>query len=273
MTLCSGANYFIGFLSPEATKNIFQDRRVCFAGSGHPSGIAKKIKEGYEINGQWKYATGAPHATIFTAVCAIEAEDGTKEHAFWFYKNEVIIHKDWNLLGMIATASQSFEVKNLAIPSNRLFIIDPSYAVLPDPIYQYPFLQFAEATLAVNMAGMAMHFIDLAKDILAQKKGFENKAAEAEHILNSARILFYEIIHQSWNELISNKFIKEQLLNKVSDRSRNLAATARKQVDELFPFCGLIAMSPSSSINRVWRDLHTACLHPLLVPFFKTQTN
>jgi alkylation response protein AidB-like acyl-CoA dehydrogenase len=44
VTLCSGANYFIGFLEPEAAKEIFNDPHACLAGSGHPSGIAKKSK-------------------------------------------------------------------------------------------------------------------------------------------------------------------------------------------------------------------------------------
>jgi indole-3-acetate monooxygenase len=64
VTLCSGANYFIGFLEPEAAKEIFNNPEVCFSGSGHPSGIAKKIKDGYEMTGRWKYATGAPHARM-----------------------------------------------------------------------------------------------------------------------------------------------------------------------------------------------------------------
>lgn len=264
VTLCSGANYFIGFLEPEVAKEIFNDSHVCLAGSGHPSGIARKTKDGYEITGRWKYATGAPHATLFTAVCIIEEEAGKQEQAFWFHKDEVMIHKDWNTTGMIATASHSFEVKDLTVPSNRLFIIDPSYAVLPHPIYQYPFLQFAEATLAVNITGMAMCFIDLAKEITEQKKRYENKTTEAEHTLNNARSLFYEVIHTSWDQLTGNKSIQQELLNKVSDTSRSLAATARQQVNELYQYCGLIAATPSSAINRVWRNLHTASLHPLL---------
>jgi hypothetical protein len=44
-----------------------------------------------------------------------------------------------------------------------------------------------------------------------------------------------------------------------------LASTSREVVDELFPLCGLVAADPASAINRVWRNLHTACLHPLLL--------
>src|SRR5258706_13593575 len=61
VTLCSGANWFIGFLHPEMVKNIFNNHKPCLAGSGYPSGIAKIISQGYEITGCWKYATGAPH--------------------------------------------------------------------------------------------------------------------------------------------------------------------------------------------------------------------
>src|SRR5260221_11477011 len=88
VTLCSGANYFIGFLDGTVAKELFSDSKVCFAGSGHPSGIAKEQNNGFEISGRWKYATGAPHATIFTAVCK------DISGAFWFYRDEVTVHED-----------------------------------------------------------------------------------------------------------------------------------------------------------------------------------
>src|SRR5258708_34736864 len=31
ITLCSGANWFVGFLQPDATKKLFKDKKVCFA--------------------------------------------------------------------------------------------------------------------------------------------------------------------------------------------------------------------------------------------------
>src|SRR5207249_2863153 len=65
VTLCSGANWFIGFLQPEISKDLFKNHQVCFAGSGRASGIASVTATGYEITGCWKYASGAPHATAF----------------------------------------------------------------------------------------------------------------------------------------------------------------------------------------------------------------
>ena len=258
VTLCSGANYFIGFLEETVIKKLFGDPAVCFAGSGHPSGIAKESENGFEISGRWKYVTGAPHATIFTAVCK------DIPGAFWFYRDEVIIHEDWKVTGMIATASHSFEVKGLPVPHNRHFFIEPGSAKLPGPVYQYPFLQFAETTLAVNSSGMAVRFIELAELILEQKEIGKDFLIVQKEKLYLARENFYAAIERSWDELVISHSIPQQLLDEVSTVSRELAMTARQAVDEIYPYCGLIAANPAMEINRVWRNLHTASQHGLL---------
>ncbi len=74
VTLCSGANWFIGFLDPETAETIFDSKKVCLAGSGRSTGVAKMIKDEYEITGEWPYATGAAHATAFTANCLVEKD-------------------------------------------------------------------------------------------------------------------------------------------------------------------------------------------------------
>jgi hypothetical protein len=43
-------------------------------------------------------------------------------------------------------------------------------------------------------------------------------------------------------------------------------AASRHAVDALYPYCGLVAASADSAINRVWRDFHTASQHALLMP-------
>lgn len=245
VTLCAGANWFIGFLSPGMARQVFSDRKVCFAGSGRPSGIAKVMESGYEVTGFWKYATGAPHATVFTANCFIEEngrllKDQNGEpivRSFWFKKEEVIIHKDWNTIGMMATASHSFEVKALVVQKDRTFIIDSSYRSLHHPVYQFPFLQFAETTLAVNNSGMAVCFLDQCKKIIDEKtsEGSKNigtkKLEAAKEQLNRSRRSFYLIVERSWDALLVQEAINNDLLNEVSEASKTLAKIARQVVD------------------------------------------
>ncbi|MEO6001330.1 MAG: acyl-CoA dehydrogenase [Chitinophagaceae bacterium] len=274
VTLCSGAGWFIGFLEPELISAVFNNEKVCLAGSGKSSGIAKIIDEGYEVTGSWDYATGSHHATAFTANCMIEEkgvfllnDDGTElVQPFLFFREEVTLHENWNSMGMIATGSHSFEVKKTVVNKNRSFRIDPRYASLPFPIYQYPFLQFAETTLAVNSSGMAVRFLDLCE--IWFKQGVSNtkqlKLENARKQIDEARLLFYNVVKNSWEECLNSKFIQPALLDNITIVSRKLALTARQMLNELYPCCGLKATNLDTEINRIWRNLQTAGQHSLL---------
>jgi len=283
VTLCSGAGWFGGFISPEIAKEVFNDDKVCLAGSGAKGGIAEITPTGYLINGTWKYTSGIHHATHITANCFIRkngetvlGDDGEPLILpFIFYKKDVNILPAWKYVGMVATGSDAFEIKNLEVSFNRQFKIAPSAAIVNEPLYLYPFLQLAEATLAVNLSGIAIHFMDLCAGIFDEKikqpqitneqgELLMNELNQAKTELNKARKVFYEAVDDSWDAIQNNNTITEDKLNQVSITSRKLARTARQTVDELYPLCGLIAASTETEINRAWRDLHTASQHSLL---------
>ena len=280
VTLCSGANWFIGFLDEQCTSSFFSDQRVCLAGSGAASGKATATDNGYVVNGHWKYATGAPHATAFTANCVIEKngepvleKDGSPvTRSFIFKRAEVTLHNDWNVTGMKATASQAFSVKALAVAKERCFIIDSEHAVLPGPVYHFPFLPFAEVTLTANYSGMAFHFTDLCKVLFEdriKRHGYAIKEAcemleilaRSKSKLEDARQLFYDALERTWKAGCSEKQWSAFFLNSLGEACRSLVKLSRRSVDELYPYCGMAASDPNSEINRVWRDFHTASLH------------
>jgi len=283
VTLCAGAAWFAGFLNPQLATAIFSDRQVCFAGSGAIGGTAVKTQAGYLINGHWKYASGALHATIFTANCLLKNEDGTdildeegnpKVMSFILKKNEVEILSGWSYFGLIATGSHAFEVHNLEVPDNRTFKINDTIEVA-DEGFDYPFLQLAETTLAVNSLGMSNHFIRLVEQSFFARSGqkrynenqiayFNEELSRCKREVNDLRNLFYNAFDQSWDQLINKQEITEEKLTEVSLISRKLAHSCRKAVDTLFPYCGLEAAKKESEINRVWRDIHTASQHSLL---------
>jgi alkylation response protein AidB-like acyl-CoA dehydrogenase len=272
VTLCAGAGWFVGFLDPEIAALIFSEKNACLAGSGKASGIAKKTVDGYEITGSWDYASGANHATAFTANCQVEengvllqnADGSSLIQAFVFLNTEVTIQENWKRIGMIATGSHSFSVNKLAVRINRGFTIDKQCAVLKSPIYQYPFLQFAETTLAVNSSGMALRFLELCTAIFQKtNNSMEIVAGHIAADLEKIRQDFYAVAITSWEQCCNNTEIDEALLQQVSHASRQLAISSRKAVDELYPYCGMQAANPDTEINRVWRNLHTASQHSL----------
>ncbi len=177
VTLCSGAAWFSGFLPRALLREIVADDRVCFAGSGAPTGLARITEKGYEVSGYWKYASGSIHATVFTANCVLTKEgvplrneDGTTVvRAFLFKRDEVTLHLRWEGMGMIATGSHDFEVRPIVLDPDRCFIIDPGHAVMKQALYQFPFLPMAEATLAANLSGMGVRFMDLCETLFEER--------------------------------------------------------------------------------------------------------
>jgi alkylation response protein AidB-like acyl-CoA dehydrogenase len=283
VTLCAGAAWFAGFLNPDLATEIFADPEVCFAGSGAVGGNAVKTEYGYLINGHWKYASGALHATIFTANCFLKNMDGSdildgngkpEIKSFILKKSEVNILSGWSYFGLIATGSHAFEVENLEVPVNRTFKINQSIEIA-DSGFDYPFLQLAETTLAVNSLGMTNHFIKLVEDSFYTRSGlkryteeqvlfFTSELNRCKDEVQSLRALFYQIFDDSWSELINRGEISKELLLSVSSICRKLAHACWRSADTLFPYCGLEAARKETEINRVWRDLHTASQHALL---------
>jgi len=277
VTLCCGAGWFGGFLQQEKAKAVFGNSKVCLAGSGAATGTATVTENGYIINGTWKYASGAHHATHFTANCIIKKSDENvldeEGNAlilpFIFDSKDAEVFPAWKYVGMMGTGSDAFRVTNLVVNDDCCFKIDPTAAVIDSALYQYPFLQLAEATLAANISGIAIHFMDLCAEIFDKKLGMDKYSEAQKNILKKTltrlqdelgieRSEFYIAIDSSWNGC------NEKALDAVSSTSRKLAKTARECVDQLYPYCGLEAANPESEINKTWRDIHTASQHSLL---------
>ncbi|RYY33747.1 MAG: acyl-CoA dehydrogenase, partial [Sphingobacteriaceae bacterium] len=262
VTLCSGAGWFGGFMEPEVANEIFNCEGLCLAGSGAPNGTAEITNGGYIVNGEWKYASGIYHATHVTANCVITQNgkpmlnaDGSKlVLPFVFDKKDIEVLPAGKYIGMMATGSHAYKVNNLFVKGNRCFRIAPDAAVIDSPLYRYPFLQLAEATLAVNLSGMALHFTDMFEVILHekvagnqwninQKKHAKQVFDKAMNVIVYARRKFYSALDLSWQICETSSQIPDEALKNVSITSRRLAKISREAVDALYPFCGLMAAS------------------------------
>lgn len=282
VTLCSGASWFAGFLDDQLRDNVFKNAGSCVTGSGAVSGSAVKVPGGYLINGLWKYASGALHATHFSANCVIKNNDGSvmqdengeeMVRSFIFDRKDVTTTPTWSYIGMVATGSHGFAVTDLFVPENRAFQINSDLKIHTNAD-NYPFLQLAETTLAVNFSGMALHFLEIAESQVLSADNLkrvpehqaqiinEEFATQKQTLLDSRRKAF-EVADQSWRNL-QDGTLTDELLAEVSRASRDLAHVSRRLTDNLYVYCGLEAAKTDSILNRIWRDIHTASQHSLL---------
>ncbi|PRD47442.1 acyl-CoA dehydrogenase [Sphingobacterium haloxyli] len=279
VTLCAGANMFAGFINPAVAEIIFKQEQVCWGGSGMPSGRADKEGDHFIITGSWKYATGAPHLTHFT-LNAWVYEDGEPVldtggsqvyRSFFVDREHVLIHYDWDTFGLECTASHSFSINELKVPQGRAFDLHPDCRTSDEPIFYYPFMTFAECTLAVNYIGMFRRFLDLfEKQLLV-------KSSDPEWVKTNGKILFkkvdavrstfdkkakrlYQLIDETWKETEPDTL----LIAEIADLSRALVSDVRTGTIDLFPYTGIAGAQRENELNIVFRHIFTASQHALL---------
>jgi len=288
VTLCAGAGWFAGFLPPHLARAILATPRACLAGSGAPTGHAERAGAGWRIEGEWDYASGAPMATHFTfnawlradGMPLLDAAGQPRMLAFVVPAEIVEIVPRWKSIGLRATASHAYRIRGAWVHADHGFVIDPACATAPGPLYRFPFLPFAFVTLAANVAGMAGHFVDLAEDCIGRRRNRFGGQGEplievpavraaldgARMRLDDVRSRLYALLDACWAEAAAGAPVAAAPAAQLQALAQAWVAAARHAVDTLYPYCGLVAASSDSDINRVWRDFHTASQHALLMP-------
>ena len=281
VTIGAGGGYFASYLNPQTAKEIFAPSDALIAGSGAPNGTAMRTNGGYFVNGKWKFCSGANFATAFTVNCVLQGSDPERPEirAFALSPNQVKIIRDWTAFGLKATESHSIEVENQFVPDERTFSLFERLAFVEEPLYDYPFILFAQASFAAVSMGICRHLLDEAKTLADRQKNAWNLGKtgryefvldhimEAESELHASINLFYQTIDRSWEQHLQRKAFEQEDIQNIGMICKQTARTALKYGQNIFPYLGINAVFEHEPVNRIWRDLQTVCQHTLLVPF------
>lgn len=311
-TLCSGAGWFGGFMEPGFAQKAFQPKRACLAGSGGVGGHGLKDHAGsfLVVDGYWKYATGAPHATLFTANYLLDKNKGKgkgkgkgkdmKVNTYGFLPAEVTVHNNWTTTGLKASASWAFSVRQVTINPDRGFSIDPDHPFIDAVLYRFPFLALAEATIAANLSGMALHFLEETEKLWKSQgkiKGSSRQLKEGEGPKSSDYVRYLDRQSSRWQArssalhqavgslelLLESACQKNSLKNgpnktwknitrtkryaqksgQVSKAAQALARECRRIVVDVYGHTGLTGANQETPLNKVWRDFQTGSQHAL----------
>jgi len=283
VTLCAGANLFVGFIDRQIGQELFRDERVCLGGSGMPNGQAIAKEGGYVVSGQWKYATGSPHLTHFTANvnlfdsrgAVIDDEGNPAYITIFVHRDSVAVVKDWYTFGLESTASHSFVLDHVFVPENQVYSLSPERVTREEVLYKYPFIPFAEVTLLANYMGMFSRFLDLVEDVVARRGLSTNwKITYGNYLMELLRDItadFQEMrqavhadIMLSWDNLLEKQDNTDVYL-RIAENSRSIVSFLEKKVVMLYPFCGIAAAQRDQELNIVFRNIFTATQHSLLL--------
>lgn len=282
----SGGGYFIPSILPTVSQEVFSDKKAVIAGSGFPSGTAERVDGGFVVNGQWKYCSGSTHATVFTANCKVEGSETSSNpeiRSFILLPEQVKIVQDWKAFGLKATASHSIAVENAFVPEEMTFDIFGNRSYYDHPVYQYPFVQFAQTSFTAVSIGICKHFLDEAKQLSQQNKEawqtshrydfVINKINDMEQLLARSSDDFYKTIAESWKTHARHKQLSKHQQEEISRQCKETTRVALTCAQSILPYLGINAIMEDTPVNQTWRDLHTACQNTLVVPFYDIDIN
>ncbi|WP_442602676.1 acyl-CoA dehydrogenase [Paenibacillus sp. KN14-4R] len=279
ITIGAGGGFFTATMNPDVSRQLYSSPEAVVAGSGHPSGTAIKVNGGYIVNGQWRFCSGSTHATLFTAnswMTSVDPVEPPVMRSFTFLPDQVKIIPDWRAFGLRATSSHSIEVVDAFVPENMTFDI-MSKPYYEESIFQYPFKQFAEGSFAAVSIGLGRHFLEEARIIVSRhedKWAHTNRYAfvmgqidQVEQKLSSAIADFYSHIEDSWNKHVSGEPLTDEYCEQVSKVCKRVVRVAVQSAEAIFAYLGIHAVMEDTLINRIWRDLHTASQHAMLIEY------
>lgn len=289
VNLGAGANMFSGYLNETVSREIFDNPETCCAGSGAISGKAIKVDGGYQLTGRWKYASGADHATHFTANALLSDESGNQLlendqpmfRSFIIPAANIINHKNWDAIGLKATSSNDFEADNVFVRDEYLFDLKNPSGFANGTVYQFPFTLLAEINMTCMITGIALHFMESYNELAKTKKPLHSNVSLAENskaqaINNNisadflyARISMYDRLDKIWNCYEQQQVPSESMIFDFRKSVNKAGKLSRQLIYELYPLCGLNIVSINNEMNKIWRDAAVAGQHYLLSPLYE----
>lgn len=278
VTIGTGGNAFIPTFNQEVCKKIFSPRNAVIAGSGYPTGIAVQMEGGYRVSGQWKYCSGADYATTFTMNCFVEHEGIRTDQIIScsVEREHVEIFHDWRAMGLKATASHTISIQNAWVPQEATFQLGAIHNNYGSFVHSFPFGTFAEASFLSVCLGITENFLEQTSIMIKQKSNEPSRAErmgtlhalliQKQQNFNQLEEQFYAKLTQYWEKHKAGQELADLELQEFSQMSKDSAATCIDIANSFIRNLGMEAITETSSINRIWRNLYTAAQHGFLIP-------
>lgn len=262
----NGGNYFASLFSEVIAEELFSPKNAVLAGSGTPDAIAIPTQNGYIINGQWKYCSGADYATFFTFNSKIENSE--EMICITLMRDQVQIIPEWNnTLGMKYTSTHTVKAQSAFVPTEKTFWYTERKGLYEYPIYDLPFLPYAQSFIIHNLYGMFNRFLKECLNAIQSYQSSNSKVniiqniiEEATSYLNQARVNTLETIQKIYAKNANRDFLINQLSQITSQQKEKIMQYAH----QIFPLMGMQVLYLDHPINIFYRDIITAGQHVLL---------
>lgn len=275
-----GCNFAAAYVEPAAAQDVFGPADAVLAwGPPGPGAKAVAVDGGYEVSGEWRFASGSPHATWLGSHSPVFEADGSPRknddgspvtRTMLYPKSKAQMKDVWQVMGLKGTGSDNYIVDGVFVPDaytyRRDFAGDRHQT---GPLYTIPQLTFygmAFAGVALGIARATLDaFLDLAvgkvgagmSTVLRENAVIQSQVAQAEAKLGSSRAYVVEMVGNAWEKICAGAPLS------LDERARlRISITwsmnqAREVVNFAYQATGTNGIFESNPFERRFRDMHT----------------
>ena len=271
-------------MSPEGVAELYADGPdLMMAASFAPPHRAEEVPGGYRITGRGPLAS-IIHDSRWALMSAI-VFDGDQPRmtlvgpdfiSVVMRTTEVEIIDTWDSLGMRGTDSNDIEAKGVFVPESRAFRFEPDSAAsapFDGPLYRMPALAATFpiiAPVALAIAGGAIRelraivttkvplgSVKTARDRVA----VQSAVAEAEAMVRSARLFFYDALSKAWRRAVAQKPFTLEDKADLMLASTWAVRSAARATDLMHRMGGTNGIYARNRLERHFRDAQTVRHH------------
>ena len=278
MTFLMQHQYFLT-LFPEKAQRFVYERQPdpTILTSFHPTGQAKEVTGGLEIEGRWHFASAGDYCKWAILGAWPQSADGK------ITKYDVLLRPDqfridpvWNAMGLRGSGSQDVVVERTFVPYEFTYNHDdaligtaPGQSVHEGVLYRAPLVLNSGFAVMTPLHGIARGAYESFVDLTAGRGSRPMGARPSEKVDVQIEI------GQSSAEIDLAYLVTEKLSATIfkGGKTRRTDATRQRRdmrlvldllqsaVDRLFDLSGAHGLSGNHAIQRHWRDLHAIGHH------------
>jgi alkylation response protein AidB-like acyl-CoA dehydrogenase len=258
------------YMPHDEANSMFGNQRAVLAWGAGVSGQAAETKGGFQVTGQWGFASGSRHANWLGGQAPIVSSDGTRRlgqdgtpiyRMFVFPKEVCQLKANWDVMGLRGTGSDSYEISGLFVPRSHVFlrtVAAPHRGVL----YRIPLAAvypIACASVALGLAKAILNaFLDMARNKTPQglrpmrdSDAIQSILGHAATRLSSARTNLRQTLIDIYGRMLDGD-------SETKLRASTTFATheAVEAADLLYHEAGATAILADQPFERRFRDIH-----------------
>lgn len=266
------------FLDEDAAREVFGPADAVLAWGAGPQGTAVATDGGYVVNGTWRFASGAKHATWLGGHCKVHEADGSPRlgadgvHALRtavFPRDRAMIADDWYVMGLRGTRSEGYTVENLFVESRLTLDRDtPAECRLDSTLYVFPTTNVYASVFSGVALGIARAMLD---DLLAlartkSQRGartsmresavVHTRLAELEARLGAARSYQRETIREVWAEVDASRELTMAQRARIRLATTHAINQATRVSEQVYRLAGSTSIFEDHAFERRFRDAY-----------------